>query len=168
MILYSLQDLQTLSWGPWTCTVRFFVGCHCLTGVPLILYKFLGWESFQTYAGVLESVQQVASHQTCAKFWFYTGSTWGVQNEGRVSMFKPGGLDSVHSFSRYSDFSWPFFSCLFGFWIFDFFFFGGSFFHMVHRHPQPKKLTIKCKPHRWEATHFKMVCLNLEISGRMS
>ena len=37
----------------------------------------------------------------------------------------------------------------FGFLSFFFFFWGGgSFFHMVHRHPQPKKLTIKCKPHR--------------------
>ena len=36
------------------------------------------------------------------------------------------------------------------------FFLGGSFFHMVHRHPQPKKLTIECKPHRWEAIHFKL------------
>ena len=124
MILYSLQVLQTLSWGLehvlsgslWDAIV--LLGCHWFV-------QALGWEFQKIRWGpwvqqwlLTKNVPSPDSLQEAPE----------VQSEGRVSMFKPGGLDSVHSFSRYSDVSGPFFSCLFNFGFLSLDFFGGVLF----------------------------------------
>ena len=171
MILYSLQVLQTLSWGPWTCTVGFFVGCHCLTWVPLICTSSLGEKVFKHMLGSLNLFSRwlVTKHVPSsdsiqeAPGGFKTRAGLACSNmEALILYIVFRHIQIFHdlSFLVSSDFGFL-----------SFFFGGGVLFpHGPQTSPTQEidYQMIKCKPHRWEATHFKMVCLNLEISGRMS
>ncbi len=131
-------------------TVVFFERCHCLTWVPLICTSSLGETVFKKFAGVLESVQQVDGYSPkIYQVLILYRKHPGVQNEGRVSMFKPRGLDPVrvHSFFAICRFFMTFLFLsprILDFWVWIFL---GSFSTWSTDIPNPK-LTLKCKPHR--------------------
>ena len=96
MILYSLCVVQSQTWGPWKCICRVLLGMTLSYLGATDLYKFLGQGQFsKNMLGVLEPVQQMATDQKSNQVLILYRNHLGVQNEGRVRMFKPGGFDSV-------------------------------------------------------------------------